>query len=139
MKLQIPDYVYNIINKFQKEGFEIFIVGGAVRDLLMGKLVYDWDFTTNATPQEILNLFPNAYYDNAYGTVGIPPNEKGERPYEITTYRKESGYSDIRHPDNISWGKSIEEDLSRREATISAIALTINPKDNKYDKYKKNT
>jgi tRNA nucleotidyltransferase/poly(A) polymerase len=139
MKLQLPEYVLGIIDKFQKKGYEIYIVGGAVRDIIMGKLVYDWDFTTNATPQEILDLFPNAYYGNVYGTVGIPPKEKGERPYEITTYRKESGYSDVRHPDKISWGKTIEEDLSRREATVSAMALTINSKDGKYDMYKKET
>jgi tRNA nucleotidyltransferase (CCA-adding enzyme) len=139
MNLQLPEYVLGIINKFQKKGYEIYIVGGAVRDIIMGKLVYDWDFTTNATPEEILNLFANAYYGNIYGTVGIPPKVKGERPYEITTYRKEFGYSDVRHPDKISWGKTIEEDLSRREATISAMALTIDSKDDKKNAYKKET
>lgn len=123
MKVKLPDEVVDVANKFVDKGFEIYIVGGAVRDLLMGKSVYDWDFTTNATPKEILEIVKDAYYDNKFGTVGIPKSEG--RPFEITTFRTEYGYSDSRRPDKISWGKSLEEDLMRRDFTINAMALRL--------------
>ena len=123
MNVQTPRKVLNIISKFEEKDFEIYIVGGAVRDVLMNKPTYDWDFTTNATPEEILKIFPEAYYDNVFGTVGIPPEAEGERPYEITTFRTEYGYSDTRRPDKIKWGKSLEEDLKRRDFTINAMAF----------------
>ena len=86
----------------------------------MDKKTKGWDFTTNATPEDILKLFPDSFYDNQFGTVGI---KMLDDIYEITTYRSEKGYADHRHPDNITWGKTIEEDLSRRDFTINAIAL----------------
>ena len=119
----IPEEVQNLITKFKKSGFEIYIVGGAVRDILMGKIVHDWDFTTNATPEEILKIVPDGFYDNIFGTVGIPSEVEGERPFEITTFRKEEGYSDRRRPDKVSWGKTLEEDLARRDFTINAMAI----------------
>jgi putative nucleotidyltransferase with HDIG domain len=122
VKVKLPDYVNTILEKFEEEGYEIYVVGGAVRDLLMGKVVDDWDFTTNATPEEILKVFPDGFYDNTFGTVGIS-HESSESPYEITTFRKEYGYSDKRRPDKVEWGKTLEEDLKRRDFTINAIAL----------------
>jgi len=122
INFKLPDEVNDILNKFKENSFEIYVVGGAVRDLLMGKIVYDWDFTTNATPEEILQIYPDGFYDNAYGTVGIAIDENS-RPFEITTYRTERGYSDNRRPDNVSWGKSLEEDLERRDFTINAMAF----------------
>jgi tRNA nucleotidyltransferase (CCA-adding enzyme) len=124
-KFNLPQSVVNVLDKFTKKGYEIYIVGGVVRDLLLEKPVYDWDFTTNATPEEIINLFPDAFYDNNYGTVGIK-NENGP-PFEITTFRTEHGYSDNRRPDRVEWGKSLEEDLARRDFTINAIALRQAP------------
>ncbi len=124
MKIKITKKVKEIIEKFEKNGFEIYIVGGAVRDIIMGKVVYDWDFATNITPESILKLFSNAYYDNEFGTVGIKAG-KNKRPFEITTFRKEFGYSDLRRPDLIEWGKSLEEDLKRRDFTINAMAFKI--------------
>ena len=131
MKINLPAFVKEILNKFLKAGYEIYIVGGAVRDILMKKEVHDWDFTTNATPEIILGLFPDGFYDNLFGTVGItnPQDEKKKKPgikipvYEITTFRKEMGYSDKRHPDKVIWGKTLEEDLIRRDFTIDAMAL----------------
>jgi len=123
MDIQIPKQLSQIIKAFQKNNFQIYIVGGAVRDVLMGKDTYDWDLTTNATPEEMLKMFPKAYYDNQFGTVGIENVITGKRPYEITTFRNEHGYSDTRHPDKITWGKTLEEDLARRSATISAMAF----------------
>jgi len=123
VKLQLPDYVLDILNKLEKAGFESYVVGGAVRDILMGKEVYDWDFTTNATPEEILKIFPDGYYDNKFGTVGIS-HPSSPNPYEITTFRKEFGYSDTRRPDKVEWGKTLKEDIARRDFTINAMALT---------------
>ncbi|OGM11908.1 hypothetical protein A2Z22_01600 [Candidatus Woesebacteria bacterium RBG_16_34_12] len=125
MIIQLPKKVKEILDTFEKGGFEIYIAGGAVRDILLGKIVYDWDFTTNATPEEMQKLFPDSFYDNVFGTVGIPPEIEGERPYEITTYRTEYGYSDSRRPDKVKWGKNLEEDLERRDFTINAMALKI--------------
>jgi len=124
MKVQLPKKAQSILSKLQKGGFEIYIVGGAVRDVLMGKPIYDWDFTTNAKPKEILELLKDddPFYTNEFGTVGVPVG-KDERPLEITTYRTEGSYSDFRRPDTIKWGKSLKEDLKRRDFTINAMAL----------------
>lgn len=122
MEVKLPPFVKKIIENFDKAGFEIYIVGGAVRDILTGKKVADWDFTTNATPEEILKIFPEGFYDNQFGTVGIA-HPSSLRPYEITTFRKEFGYSDKRRPDRIELGKTLEEDLARRDFTINAMAL----------------
>jgi tRNA nucleotidyltransferase/poly(A) polymerase len=121
MNINLPDPVKDIFNKFSKS-YEIYIVGGAVRDILMGKIVNDWDFTTNAKPEEILKVIPDGFYDNTFGTVGLSIEEY-DKPFEITTYRTEEGYSDARHPDKISWGKTLEEDLSRRDFTINSMAI----------------
>lgn len=123
MEVQLPKKVVDIMQKFEKNGYDVYLVGGAIRDILMGKIVYDWDFTTNATPQEMLKFLKNAYYTNEYGMVGIPNEKEDERPYEITTFRTEHGYSDARRPDEVKWGKSLEEDLKRRDFTINAMAI----------------
>ena len=101
------------------------MVGGAVRDLLTKTEVKDWDFTTDATPEEIQKLFPDSYYDNKFGTVGVKLEEK---ILEITTFRSESGYSDRRRPDKVVWGKSLKEDLKRRDFTINAMSFDKNLK-----------
>ncbi len=109
--------VLEILNKFDKSGYQIYIVGGAVRDLLLGREVKDWDFTTDATPQQILEVIPEGFYNNSFGTVGL------EGGFEITTMRKEGDYSDNRRPDEVTWTKNIEEDLARRDFTINALAM----------------
>jgi len=103
MKLHINEFVSEILDKFEKKGYEIYIVGGAVRDELTGRPVDDWDFTTNATPEEIQKIFPDGFYDNIFGTVGIS-HPSSKNPYEITTFRREYGYSDTRRPDKVDWG-----------------------------------
>ncbi|MDP3994679.1 MAG: HD domain-containing protein [bacterium] len=123
MNIQLPKSVEEILAKFQKKGFEIYIVGGAVRDIVMGKLTNDWDMTTNAKPEEILDIIEGGLYNNEFGTVFSPNSDDPDRPHEITTFRKEEGYSDLRHPDKITWGKTLKEDLSRRDFTINAMAL----------------
>lgn len=131
--IALPQSARTILATLKSAGFEAFAVGGSVRDLIMGMETKGWDFTTNAIPEEILKLFPDSFYDNQFGTVGIKiRKEKSTHPddktdvediYEITTYRSEEGYKDHRHPDKISWGKTLTEDLSRRDFTINAIAF----------------
>ncbi len=115
----LPDFVANIFQTVKKRGFEIYLVGGSVRDLIMNRKTTNWDFTTNARTENILKIFPDAFYDNAFGTVGIPHDKE---VIEITTYRSDHGYTDKRHPDKVVWGKNLKDDLSRRDFTIGAIA-----------------
>lgn len=135
MEIQFPDSVNDVLKRFSEANYEIYIVGGAVRDLLMGKTVNDWDFTTNATPDEILKILPDGFYDNVFGTVGLKV-EDFEKPFEITTFRSEAGYDDHRHPTKITWGKTLQDDLSRRDFTINAMAIKsqiIDPFDGQKD------
>ena len=121
MKFKLPSPVIKVLQTLERDKFEAFVVGGAVRDLLTHVPVTDWDFTTNATPEQIQKLFPDSFYDNRFGKVGV---KFDEQVLEITTYRSESGYSDRRRPDQVSWGKTISEDLTRRDFTVNAMALT---------------
>lgn len=121
---EIPEKIKNLMAVFAKNGGEIFVVGGAVRDLMMGRKIYDWDLATNLTPEEMAKLFPkNGFYNNDFGTFRVVGKDK--EVFEITTYRSEKDYGDFRHPDTIVWGKTIEEDLSRRDFTINAMALKV--------------
>jgi len=121
--LKLPQYVNAFLHVFKKNGFEIYVVGGAVRDLLLDKAIQNWDFTTDAKPEQILKLFPDGFYNNQFGTVGIS-QEIDDKKYifEVTTFRKEDVYEDKRHPKKIEWAKTLEEDLTRRDFTINAIA-----------------
>ena len=122
----IPENVLDIYKQLEKHGFEVYFVGGSVRNILLKKDVKDWDLTTNATPEDILKIFPESFYDNKFGTVGIPVKiDKANKIIEITTFRTEESLSPTHKPDKVSWGKSIEEDLSRRDFTINAIALRL--------------
>lgn len=120
----IPQEILDTYKKIETSGFLVYLVGGSVRDLMLKREVKDWDLTTNATPQEILKIFPKGFYDNKFGTVGLPW-KKGV--LEITTFRKELSISPTHKPEKISWGKTIEEDLARRDFTINAIALRLVP------------
>jgi len=126
--MQIPEYVKNIVEKLEQASFEAYIVGGCVRDLLMDKTPKDWDITTNARPEKILEIFPDGKYENIFGTVLVPvklANGETEDVVEVTTYRSEQGYSDRRHPDEIKFEDSLEKDLSRRDFTVNAMALKL--------------
>jgi len=130
--MEIPEFIKKIIKKLEKNGFEAFIVGGSVRDLLMGKTPKDWDITTNAKPDEILKVFPEAKYENEFGTVLLPLKNKTSKlkeVIEITTYRSEQGYSDRRHPDKIVFEDKLEKDLERRDFTINAMAIKLKVND----------
>lgn len=118
--MTIPDEVKKIIEALNEAGFEAYIVGGCVRDLIMGKTPKDWDVTTDAKPEQIQKLFPDSFYENEFGTVGVK-SEIGV--IEVTTYRSETGYSDKRRPDEIKFVSTLDEDLQRRDFTMNAIAL----------------
>lgn len=132
---KIPTLAWEIFKKFTENNYEIYLVGGEVRNLLMDKpSVLELDFTTNATPPEIQLLFPRSFYNNQFGTVGIPfKTPQGEKIVEITTYRTEEKYSDFRHPNKVQWGKTLEEDLSRRDFTFNAIVIGPKLKTNQWD------
>ena len=157
----IPKEVKNIISKLEKAGFKAYIVGGCVRDFLLGKEPNDWDVTTNAKPEEIQKVFPDSFYENNFLTVtvrtGSPDSKAVEDPrlplgnrdknpklaeIEITTYRFEAKYSDKRHPDEVKYAEKLEDDLSRRDFTVNAMAMDgkkkiIDPFDGQKDLKKK--
>lgn len=124
MTLRIPSEVRTVAEGLRAGGFEAYLVGGCVRDLLLDRTAKDWDLTTNAKPEDIQRLFPESFYENDFGTVGVKTGSEDERlaVIEVTPYRTESEYSDKRRPDAVSFGDSLEEDLARRDFTINAIA-----------------
>lgn len=122
---KIPEKVLKVYQKLQKSGYKTYLVGGCVRSILLDIPVKDWDFTTEATPEEIQKIFPDSFYDNSFGTVGVATNHEKYKIIEVTTFRSEGKYFDKRHPEKVEWGKTIEEDLKRRDFTINAIAIEI--------------
>lgn len=164
MTNQFPKEIADVITALQKAGFEAYLVGGCVRDLVMERPVADWDITTNAKPEKILEIFKNkklergrefdALYENKFGTVvvfifdtkKIPVGKVGrvveDIKIEVTTFRAEEKYTDKRHPDKIKFVNTLEEDLARRDFTINAMALSndgrvIDPFDGQKDIEKK--
>ncbi len=127
MKLKIPSEIINIAEKLQEADFQAYLVGGCVRDILMGREPKDWDIATDARPEEIQKIFPDSVYENKFGTVAVKTESEDARLkiVEITTFRLEGKYTDKRHPDSIIFAKSIEEDLARRDFTINAMAIKI--------------
>lgn len=121
----IPDEVLRVAERLEEGGFEAYLVGGCVRDLLLKKKPKDWDITTNAKPEEIAALFENTYQNNDFGTIGVVNDDAEDlslKVVEVTPYRVESGYTDARRPDSVSFSTSIEDDLKRRDFTINALA-----------------
>ncbi|MHB8903703.1 MAG: CCA tRNA nucleotidyltransferase [Patescibacteria group bacterium] len=141
--MNIPDYVVQTIKDLEVSGYEAYIVGGCVRDFLMGKEAKDWDITTNARPEEILKVFPAGKYENEFGTVLLPIRDLSDKSLEaknfikdvieITTYRSEQGYSDRRHPDEVRFETELDKDLERRDFTINALAMKPNGQENIVD------
>ena len=127
MALTVPEEIGVIGTVLNGAGFEVHLVGGGVRDFLLGREPKDWDIATNALPEDVQKLFPDSVYENAFGTVGIKTGS--ENPLyavvEVTTYRTEGAYRDMRHPDSVAFVKTIEEDLARRDFTVNAMALRI--------------
>lgn len=124
MNIRLPQYIKDILARFNDEGFEAFCVGGAVRDSLLLKEPFDWDITTSALPEETKKLFFDMRVIETgikHGTVTVISNGF---PVEITTYREDGAYLDSRHPENVFFTKSLKEDLARRDFTVNAIAYS---------------
>lgn len=122
---EIPREVARTAARLEENGFEAYLVGGCVRDVLLNIQPKDWDITTNATPEAIVALFENTYQNNDFGTVGVVHEDATDdtvHVVEVTPYRIEAGYSDARRPDSVSWSAHIADDLKRRDFTVNAIA-----------------
>jgi len=123
---KIPKEVLKTAEKLNEAGFEAYLIGGCVRDLLLDLKPKDWDIATNALPEQIIKIFEKTFYENRFGTVGVVNEDVSDETLkiiEVTPYRTETGYSDYRRPDEVTFGVSLEEDLARRDFTINAIAL----------------
>ena len=123
---KIPKEVSHVTDTLEKAGFETYLVGGCVRDLLMDIEPKDWDVATNAKPEQIMALFEKTVYENKFGTVAVIQEDVTRetlRQIEVTPYRIEAKYSDFRHPDEVKFSDKLEDDLQRRDFTINAMAL----------------
>jgi tRNA nucleotidyltransferase (CCA-adding enzyme) len=125
VRAAIPRDVADLLRALRSAGFGAYVVGGAVRDVIAGRVPADWDLATEATPDQLRSLFPNATYENRFGTVGVPTN--GGMVREITTFRADSDSGDGRHPDRVTFLPRIEGDLARRDFTINAVAFGLAP------------
>lgn len=140
ISFKIPKNVSRVTEVLEQAGFEAYLVGGCVRDLFMEKEPKDWDITTNAKPEQIVNLFEKTVYENTFGTVGVCvpiQNSENDVPHEtsktgvshatydiieVTPFRIEAKYSDFRHPDEVKFSDNLTDDLQRRDFTINALA-----------------
>lgn len=118
--MQLPSFIQTALATLRNSGFEAFVVGGSVRDALLNREPKDWDLTTNAKPEEIRRVFSDTYTNNPFGTVVV---RLAGYEIEVTPYRAEGEYKDGRHPEHVAFGVSLEEDLSRRDFTINAMAF----------------
>lgn len=135
----IPKEIAHVAETIESAGYEAYLIGGCVRDLIRDIQPKDWDITTSAKPEEIIALFPKTFYENDYGTVGVvneeisedetDPIKKTLRVVEVTPYRKETTYTNFRHPDEISFSANLEDDLLRRDFTMNAIAYNLAKKE----------
>lgn len=117
----IPRQVSETLEALRSAGFEAYVVGGCVRDMLLGRPPKDWDVATNAKPEAIQKMFPHSFYENTFGTVTARVDDM---EIQITTYRVDARYSDKRHPDEVRYTSDIKEDLARRDFTINALAFS---------------
>lgn len=135
----IPKEVLEVSKKLKEAGYEAYLIGGCVRDILLNVKPKDWDVTTNAKPEEIIKIFPDTFYENIYGTVGVvneTVSDETLKVIEITPYRLEAEYSDCRRPDCVTFSNNLEDDLKRRDFTINAIALNVEGDGKKENYYK---
>ena len=119
-RIQIPDSAAGIVKTLNAAGYEAYVVGGCVRDSLLGKTPKDWDITTSARPGQVKKLFRRTIDTGIqHGTVTIMVGQEG---FEVTTYRIDGAYKDGRHPENVFYTDDLAEDLKRRDFTINAMA-----------------
>ncbi|MBS7006992.1 CCA tRNA nucleotidyltransferase [Anaerostipes sp.] len=130
-KIEIPEKAKQIINQLEQAGYEAYVVGGPVRDCILGKCPMDWDITTSASPYQVKEIFSYTIDTGiAHGTVTVM---MGHEPFEVTTYRVDGEYKDHRRPEEVCFTKSLKEDLLRRDFTINAMAY--NDRDGLIDYY----
>jgi len=128
IRYTIPSYVLKVGRMLTKEGYEVYLVGGALRDIIMGKIPHDYDLATDALPDELLEIFPKSVSTGAkFGTVlALVPDAEGEnKQVEVTTFRSESDYIDGRWPSKVEFVNDLNLDLGRRDFTINAMALDL--------------
>jgi tRNA nucleotidyltransferase (CCA-adding enzyme) len=125
MDIRLPNSVSFVLNRLEQKGFEAYIVGGCVRDSLLGKEPYDWDVCTDAKPDEIKDCFSDFTTVDTGIRFGTVTAVFPDMDIQITAYRTDSEYSDYRRPDRVSFTDSLKEDLSRRDFTINA--MTYHP------------
>lgn len=124
MKIQLPEKVNTIIHTLQEHGYEAYAVGGCVRDSILGRVPDDWDITTSATPLETKSLFAKTFDTGIeHGTITVLMDKDA---FEVTTYRVDGKYEDSRHPSEVTFTRSLSEDLLRRDFTINAMAYNEN-------------
>ena len=122
VKIRIPAGAEQILHRLEEKGFEAYVVGGCVRDSLLGREPHDWDITTSATPQQVKRIFQRTVDTGLkHGTVTVLLDRE---PYEVTTYRIDGEYLDGRHPSGVTFTRSLREDLQRRDFTINAMAYS---------------
>jgi tRNA nucleotidyltransferase (CCA-adding enzyme) len=117
--IEVPDSVKAVMNRLWSNGHAAYVVGGSVRDALLGRPAKDWDLATNARPDRLLAIFPGAVYENQFGTVAV---REGEAIHEVTTFRTDHEYADFRRPHHVEFGDDVQLDLARRDFTVNAIA-----------------
>ena len=124
VKIELPASAAKVIAEIEKAGFEAYVVGGCVRDSILGKKPDDWDITTSARPQDIKKIFRSTVDTGIkHGTVTVLMRENGKLTgYEVTTYRIDGDYADGRHPKEVMFTPELSEDLKRRDFTINAMA-----------------
>ncbi len=122
--ISIPPYALSVVERLEAHGFEAYVVGGCVRDSLMGRRPADWDVCTAATPEEVLRVFKRFHVIKTglkHGTVTVRSHHQN---VEVTTFRLDGAYADNRHPDSVTFVSRVEEDLARRDFTINAMAYS---------------
>ena len=122
LRAAAPEDVATLMGRIHAHGFAVYVVGGAVRDVLAGRTPTDWDLATDATPDQLRAAFPDAQYENRFGTVGIPT---AAAVREVTTFRTDGPSSDARRPDAVRFIATIEGDLARRDFTVNAMAYGL--------------
>src|SRR3989338_374981 len=129
MKVTLPKEVKSVVVELEKHGFEAYVVGGCVRDMFVGREPEDWDVATSAKPEEVQKIFPDNFYENKFFTVTVRTKSQDPKlkEIEVTSYRSDLRYGDRRHPEEVEYAKTIEEDLARRDFTVNAIALRLAP------------
>jgi tRNA nucleotidyltransferase (CCA-adding enzyme) len=122
IRAALPNDVQGLIEALRDGGHAAYVVGGSLRDVLLGRTPADWDLTTDARPERILELVPDAAYENRFGTVAVRRGPEAHDVLEITTFRSDHEYADFRRPHRVEFGDAIEVDLVRRDFTVNAIA-----------------